>query len=217
MRYFTMERSTERDALLDALLPLVAEHGFTRGAARLAAKAAGMEEADAPMLFPGGPAELVEAWSDLADRRMSEGAKELDFTEKKAPERVRAVIALRFAQQRPHKDAVRRALAVLALPGNAAAAARTSARTANAIWYAAGDSAVDFSWYTKRATLAAVYGATLLAWLRDPAEDDRATLDFLDRRLDGVGRVGAARRRLEQRVESVLDRLRPHLTRGRPS
>lgn len=209
MRYFAIERSAERDALLDALLPLVAEHGFTRAAARLAAKAAGMAEADAAMLFPGGPAELVEAWSDLADRRMQDGAKALDFTGQKAPDRVRAVIALRFEQQRPHKDAVRRALAVLAFPGNAAAATRVTARTVNAIWYAAGDSAVDFSWYTKRATLAGVYGATLLAWLRDPADDDRATLEFLDRRLEGVGRIGAVRRQVEERLATVLGRLRP--------
>lgn len=210
MRYFTIERSAERDALLEALLPLVAEHGFTRAAARLAAKQAGMDEADAAMLFPGGPAELVEAWSDLADRHMQDGAQNLDFTGQRAPDRVRAVIALRFEQQRAHKDAVRRALAVLAFPGNAAAATRVTARTVNAIWYAAGDSAVDFSWYTKRATLAGVYGATLLAWLRDPAEDDRATLEFLDRRLAGVGRIGAVRRRLEERLETVLGRLRPN-------
>jgi len=153
------------------------------------------------MLFPGGPAELVEVFCDLADRRMAEAAAAMDFSGVRAPERVRAVIAARFALMRPHKEAVRRALGLLALPMHAGAAART----ASAIWYAAGDSAVGFDWYSKRATVAGIYAATLLAWLADPSDDDHATLEFLDRRLADVGRIGGVRRRIEER----LSRLRP--------
>ena len=39
-----------------------------------------------------------------------------------------------------------------------------TARTVDAIWHAAGDRSADFSWYTKRAILAAVYTATVLYW-----------------------------------------------------
>ena len=120
-------------------------------------------------------------------------------------QRVRAVIALRLEQNRPHKEAIRRALALLALPGHVRLAAACTARTVDAIWRAAGDRSADFSWYTKRAILAAVYGATLLYWLRDSSDDDAATLGFLDRRLAGVGRIGSARRR----VEAAVGRLRP--------
>ena len=67
----------------------------------------------------------------------------------------------------------------------------------DAIWHAAGDRSADFSWYTKRAILAAVYSATVLYWLRDTSEDDAATLAFLDRRLAGVGRIGRLRRRAD--------------------
>ena len=99
---------------------------------------------------------------------------------------MRAVIALRLEQNRPYKEAIRRALAVLALPQNARAAATCTARTVDAIWHAAGDRSADFSWYTKRAILAVIYSATLLYWLRDTSEDDAATLAFLDRRLAGL-------------------------------
>jgi ubiquinone biosynthesis protein COQ9 len=80
-----------------------------------------------------------------------------------------------------------------------------TARTVDAIWHAAGDRSADFSWYTKRAILAGVYGATVLYWLRGSGEDDAATLGFLDRRLAGVARIGAARRR----AEAAVGRLRP--------
>ena len=100
---------------------------------------------------------------------------------------------------------MRRALSVLALPGHALLSARCTARTVDAIWHAAGDTSADFSWYTKRAILAGVYGTTLLYWLQDYSEDDLHTLAFLDRRLAGVGAIGAARRR----AGALLQRLRP--------
>jgi ubiquinone biosynthesis protein COQ9 len=194
-----IERSNERDAALEALLPLVPERGWTVAALRQAAGE------DADLLFPGGAVEMAEAWADLADRRMEAGAAALGLDALRVPARVRAVIALRLVQSRPHKAAVRRALAVLARPGAKAAAARALARTVDAVWFAAGDQSADFSWYTKRAILAGVYGSTLLRWFTDSSEDDGPTLAFLDRRLADVGRIGKTRRR----TEALLQRLRP--------
>ena len=190
------ERSQERDAALDALLPLVPAEGWT---VRALFHAAGP---DADLLFPRGTADVIEAYIDLADRRMAEAAP-ADWSGVRLPDRVRALIALRLAAARPHKEAVRRAVAWLALPGHAVLAARCTARTVDAIWYAAGDRAADFSWYTKRAILASVYTATLLYWLRDDSEEDEATLAFLDRRLADVGRIGRLRRRLDARCRAV--------------
>ncbi len=185
------ERSPERDAAIEAMLPLVPVSGWTM---RSLMDAAGP---DADLLFPGGAPDMIEAYIDWADRQMETGAAALDLSSMRLPDRVRAVIALRFEQNRPYKDAVRRAFGILSTPGNAALAARSAARTVDAIWHAAGDVSADFSWYTKRALLAAVYGSTLLYWLRDDSFDDERTLEFLDRRLAGIGRIGKARRRVE--------------------
>jgi len=109
-------------------------------------------------------------------------------------QRVRAIVALRLEQSRPHREAVRRALAVLMLPGRLRFAFPITARTIDTIWYAAGDRSADVSWYTKRLILAGVYSATLLVWLRDTSDDDADTLEFLDRRLAGVAKLGRLRR-----------------------
>lgn len=183
------ERSPERDAAIAALLPHVPFDGWTLAALR---RAAGPE---AGLLF-SGPLDLVEAHSDLADRRMAEGAAMSGMPALRLSERVRAVIAIRLRQNRADKDAVRRGLAVLAWPGHAATGAAVLARTADAIWHAAGDRSADASWYSKRAILAGIYAATLLYWLRDTSEDDAATLAFLDRRLAGAAGIGRLRRRL---------------------
>ena len=170
----TPERSPERDAALDALVAAQPFPGWTVAALRAAAGP------DADLLFPGGPVDMVETWIDLADRRMEPSQAE------RLPGRVRGVIALRLLQARPFKQAVRRGLALLAT--DPVAAARVTSRTVDAIWHLAGDRSADFSWYTKRAILAGVYGSTLLYWLGDDSEADEDTLAFLDRRLARVGR-----------------------------
>ena len=95
------------------------------------------------------------------------------------------------------------ALSVLALPPHAALGLRLVYETVDAIWYAAGDTATDFSFYTKRATLAGIYAATLLYWLEDRSPGFADTRAFLDRRLAEVARIGQARHRLQ----TALDRL----------
>jgi len=197
------ERLPERDAAIDAMLPNVPFDGWTTRALRAGLASAGMPEDEVTLLFPGGAADMIEVFCDLADRRMAQAAAAL--TETKLTARVRAIIALRFALNRPHKEAIRRALALLTLPRNARAASAITARTVDAILHAAGDRSADFSWYTKRAILTAIYAAALLFWLHDTSEDDADTLAFIDRRLSGVGRL----RRARGRAASLLGRLRP--------
>jgi ubiquinone biosynthesis protein COQ9 len=199
------ERSAERDAAIDALLPNVPFDGWTWRALRTGLAAAGGDPHDAENLFPGGASDMIAAFCDLADRRMEDGAAELGLGAMRMPARIRALIALRLAQNRANKEAIRRVLAALALPGHGGTAARCTARTVDAMWHAAGDRAADFSWYTKRAILAGVYTATVLYWLRDASEDDAATLAFLDRRLAGVARFTRRRRQ----AEAALRRFAP--------
>jgi ubiquinone biosynthesis protein COQ9 len=199
------ERSPERDAAVVAMLPNVPFDGWTYRALRIGLASIDVPPEDAELLFPVGAADMIEAFCDWADRRMENEAAAWDLSAMRMHERVRAVIALRLTQNRPYKEAVRRALALLALPQNAKSAAACTARTIDALWHAAGDRSTDFSWYTKRVILGAVYGATVLYWLRDSSEDDADTLAFLDRRLAGVGQIGSLRRR----AETAFARLRP--------
>ncbi len=197
------ERSVERDAALAAMLPLVPTYGWTFNALRRALPGIGADPRDAELLFPGGAVDMVEAFLDRADRALADAAGDLSAL--RTGPRVRALVALRLARARPDKDAVRRAVAILALPRNFRVAARCAARTVDTIWHLAGDKAADFSWYTKRATLAGIYAATLLYWLRDASEDDAPTLAFLDRRLAGQARVG----KLIGRAEEIVSRAVP--------
>jgi ubiquinone biosynthesis protein COQ9 len=192
----------DRDRLIEAILPDVAFDGWSRAALRIAAKPLGMTADEASALFPGGAPDLVAGFSRWADRRM------LDRFEAAPPEagtsaRIRRALGLRFEVVAPWREAVRRALSVLALPPHAALGLRLVYDTVDGMWYAAGDAATDFSFYTKRATLAGVYAAALMYWLDDRSDDFAETRAFIDRRLAGVARLGEAR----ERIGTALERL----------
>ena len=186
------ERSPERDALLRASLPHVPRLGWSMAALRAGAASAGQPPEIVESLFPAGAPGALEAWCDLVDREMTETA---DLSGLRTPQRVRTLIATRLRLARPDKEAVRLALAQQALPWNARLAARTLARTVSAIWEAAGDRSDDLSWYTRRATLAGLYGSVLAYWMGDPSEDDAATLAFLDRQLARLAQLQKPRPR----------------------
>lgn len=190
----TIERSDERDAAVRAALPHVPALGWTRAALRAGLKDLGQDPLEVEWLFARGAIEALEAWCDLADREMEAAARAADVSALRIPDRIRRVVTLRLEQVEPHREAVRRALALQALPWNLASALRTVARTADSMWAAAGDTSADFSWYTRRATLAAVYGATLAYWLQDEEPGFPATRAFLDRRLRDLARLQRPRR-----------------------
>jgi ubiquinone biosynthesis protein COQ9 len=184
-----IERSEERDSAIRAALGHVPTLGWTRAALEAGLRDLGRDPLEVEWLFPRGAIEAVEAWCDLADREMEAAAAAEDLADLKIPARIRRVVELRLEQAEPHRDAVRRALALQSLPWNVASAMRTVGRTADAMWVAAGDTSADLSWYTRRATLAAVYGATLAFWLQDDEPGFPATRAFLDRRLGDLARI----------------------------
>lgn len=176
-----------REHLADAVASEAAFDGWNRLAVETAARQIGLPEGEAERLFPGGPIDVVSFVSARADRRAVAELEARGGAGLKIRDRIRTAVRLRI-EQAGEREAVRRALALLALPFNAPVGLKLLYRTVDAIWYAAGDRSADFNFYTKRATLAGVYSSTLLYWLNDRSADSEATWGFLDRRIDDVMR-----------------------------
>ena len=180
------------DELRAALAPLLPAHaafdGWTEEALAMAAEELGVPPGRARLAFPGGAIEMVDAWFDWIDKAMLVAFPPERIAQMKIRERIRDLILFRFETMRPHREALRRALAVLAMPQNLAAAARLAWRSADRIWRLAGDTATDFNHYSKRAILVGVYGSTTLVFLDDNDEDLAETRAFLGRRIDDVMR-----------------------------
>ncbi len=199
----TEDRGSDiRDVILEKALPHVAFDGWTVTALAAGARDAGLDAARAELAFPGGEIEAIRHFSDWLDRRMLDGLGRRELKAMKIRERIAAGVTARLDLALPHREAVRRSLAVLALPHNAPVALGLLYRTVDAIWHAAGDTSTDFNFYTKRGLLAGVLSATTLYWLNDASEDQQDTRRFLDRRIEDVMRVPQAFGRLRKLVES---------------
>ena len=178
------------DELRMTLAPLVPKHavfdGWSDAAVAAAAAELGVPADRARLAFKGGPMAMIDAWFDAVDRAMLVAFPPEKIESMKIRERIRALILFRLELVQPQREALRRALAILAMPQNLAESSRLAWRAADRIWRVAGDRAADFNHYSKRAILIGVYGSTSLVFLDDDSEGLAATRAFLDRRIDDV-------------------------------
>ena len=172
--------------ILAAALKDAAFDGFTDRVLEKAAEHAGLAKKDAARLFPDGPIGLIAFYSAEVDRQMEAALAALDLPSRKIRDRIKLAVLTRLSILKPHKEAARRAAALLSLPMHAGTGARLLYATVDSMWRAAGDTATDFNFYTKRGILAGVYGATLVKWVNDTGEDEAATDAFLSARIENV-------------------------------
>jgi ubiquinone biosynthesis protein COQ9 len=191
-----MEPRQAKDALLAAILPDVPFDGWTEAALARAGDRVGLDPGELRGLCPGGPRDLVAWFSRWADRETLRALEARDLSALKVHERIAAGVETRLGVLTPHREAVRRSLALLTAPQNLALGAKLLYDAVDAIWYAAGDTSTDFNFYTKRALLGGVYGATTLYWLDDRSPDSADTLAFLHRRLRDVMTIPKATERM---------------------
>jgi ubiquinone biosynthesis protein COQ9 len=205
-------REIQRDRLLEAALLHVPFDGWSRRSLMAAARDLGVEPALARRLFPRGGDDLLAHLDRWADRRMLERIDQPALRAMRVRDRIAALVRARLEALGPHREAMRRATAARMLPGNAFTACQNLWRSADLIWASAGDQADDYSYYTKRSLLAAVWTSTFFFWLDDQSENFEATSAFLERRIENVMRIGTIRGRLDDALKGVW-RLNPFAAR----
>ena len=160
--------------------------GWTAKAVDSAAGQLGIDPAQARLAMPKSQAGMIDLYIQQVDRELAAWFTPKRLEKLKIREKIRSLVWRRLEIMGPAREAVRRGLAILAMPQNLPTAVKASWRTADLMWRIAGDTSTDFNHYTKRMTLGAVYASTLLAWLDDQSEGWADTAAFLDRRIDDV-------------------------------
>jgi ubiquinone biosynthesis protein COQ9 len=179
-----MTEEALKNTLLDAAIAHVPFDGWSDATLRAGLADAGIDAATGRILFPKGGVDLALAYHRRGDAAMRDALSREDLAALRFRDRVARAVRLRI--EAADIELVRRGTTLFALPQNAMAGAGAVWGTADAIWTALGDQTRDLNWYSKRATLSAVYGATVLFWLGDDSQDHQATWEFLDRRIGDV-------------------------------
>lgn len=197
------------DATLDdirlALAPGIASNvvfdGWGEDALNAAARSAGVEPAVARLAFKGGAMDMISAWTASIDAAMEEQFAGNSLADLPIRERVRALVQFRLDRVKGQEEALRRALAIMAMPQNVPASLRLGWSSADSMWRLAGDTATDYNHYTKRAILGSIYAATLAVFVEDESVGKQETRAFLDRRIEGVMKFEKAKSQLLQKRE----------------
>ena len=169
-----------------AVLAAAADLGVDADLARLAFDCPGKQSAMA----------MIAAWVRSIDLAMAVDCPAARLAALPMRERIRTLVEFRLDAVAGCAESLRRALAIMASPRHAAEALRLGWASADAMWRLAGDTSADFNHYTKRATLAGIYAATLAVLVDDSSEGKSETRAFLGRRIDGVMRFEKAKARL---------------------
>lgn len=193
-----MDQLSEKNRILDAVLDHVMFDGWSKKAMQAAAADLKIDIFEIEELFPRGPLDLVAFFIQRIDDQMEEELEKMDVMSMKIRERITEAIRVRLTLYAPYREAVRNALTLLALPQNVTTGMRLTNETVSRMWYATGDRSTDFSYYTKRLTLSAVYCSTVLYWLDDHSEDFTNTWAFIDRRIENVMQFETAKFKAKQ-------------------
>ncbi len=199
-----MSETDVKARLLDAAKPHVPFDGWSEAVLRLAAAEAGIDRAMVDAVCPRGAVDLALAYHEAGDAAMVAALHEADLDAMRFRDRVGFAVRTRL-EVVEDRELVRRGMTLFALPQYGADGTRALWRTADRIWTALGDSSRDINWYTKRATLSGVYGATVLYWLGDDSDGQARTWEFLDRRIEDVMQIEKFKARArENRLVATL-------------
>lgn len=182
-----------RLALAPGIARAAAFDGWSEAAVAAAAEEAGVAPAAAAFAFDDGAMGMIAAWIGHVDAAMAQAFPEGALAGLPVRERIRRLVSFRLDAIAGREEALRRALAIMAMPQNAARALRLGWESADAMWRLAGDTATDYNHYTKRAMLAGIYAATLAVFADDTSDGKAATRAFLDRRIEGIIRFEKAK------------------------
>lgn len=175
-----------RNRLLDAALIHVAFDGWSKETLDAAVADTGVDAGLAKLAFPRGGVDMAIAFHDRGDAQLKSELEGGDLSGMGMTAKITHAVRRRLELIAADREAVRRGATLLALPIYAADGSRAIWRTADTIWSVLGDTSTDYNFYTKRATLSAVYSATVLFWLGDDSPRSERTWDFLDRRIANV-------------------------------
>jgi ubiquinone biosynthesis protein COQ9 len=193
------------DELRLALAPAIAHEaifdGWSEPALARAAAAEGVDLAVARLAFPGGAMDMIDAWIDGIDLRMQQAFADGSLDAMKVRERIRALLGFRIDSLAGLEEALRRALAIQAMPQNLARALKIGWRSADRMWRPAGDTAMDYNHYTKRALLGGIYLSALALLVDDHSEGKADTRAFVDRRIGDVMKFEKAKAQVLARRE----------------
>lgn len=192
-----------REAVLAAALPNAPFDGWSQTVFQNAVRDSGVDAGLALLAFPDGVMDLLDAFWARQCTALAQEISRRGLHNSHVSQRISEALKIYLDLLRPHREAVRRALALQALPLYAPRTLASLYQTVDTMWRSTGDQSTDYNFYTKRATLGAVVISVVTHWLGESGDDVTAMDAFIARRIGNV----LAFEKVKARVAGVIDTL----------
>ena len=139
------------------------------------------------LLFPDGNKDLLEYSLDQLNIELQEYCKSLDLIRLPLHKRIRKILLSKIEIMNKEKNFYKKIFLKSLLPNRTISLSKQLYKSIDQIWYLAGDTSVDFNFYTKRLILAGIYSRVFLFFFNNNNQNELENL--LDLNLKRVAKI----------------------------
>ena len=139
------------------------------------------------LLFPNGNKDLLEYSLDQLNIELQEYCKSIDLIRLPLHKRIRKILLSKIEIMNKEKNFYKKIFLKSLLPTKTISLSKQLYKSIDQIWYLAGDTSVDFNFYTKRLILAGIYSRVVLFFFNNNNQNELENL--LDLNLKRVAKI----------------------------
>jgi ubiquinone biosynthesis protein COQ9 len=158
----------------------------------------GLDPSYAEILFPAGPSDILTLLLEVNFNNFIANLDHDQLLTLRTKDRVKFLLMGLLKELKKSKIALRVICRSSVNIGLLITKIKASWRIVDDIWYLAGDRAVDFNFYTKRALLFSVFVPSFVYWFKQ--NDEAAVERLIDGLLMRVSRIGKIKAKIKEKI-----------------
>ncbi len=182
-------------------IDLLASEPWSQGTLEKAAKQAGIDAVQAEILYPGKLAEFTNDFIIACNEAGFAAAREQLKPTDKIREKIEEIIFQRikiYHMRLKSLEALRKFFGYAVNPANIGSSIKNIYEFSSEAWYEIGDRSTDFSYYTKRLSLSAIYSKSVLYSLTDKNNNLEATRKFIKKSIDALMKINKLKQKAKE-------------------
>jgi len=177
----------KRSEVLDYAKVLISEKGLTNNILKDISIKNKLDLNEIELLFPEGNGDLIKFALKQLNNELEEYCKKIDLIRLPIHKRVRKILLSKIYLMNKYKSFYRNIFINLFIPKKNLSLSSQMYNSVDQIWFIAGDSSVDFNFYTKRLILSGIYSRVMLFFFNN--DNQRELESLLDENLKRVSKI----------------------------
>ena len=177
----------KRLEVLEFAKNIIAQNGINSNTLRNISVEYNLDNDETELLFPKGKEDLIKFSLEELNKDLEYHCKKLDLIRLPIHKRIRKILLLKINLMNKNKQFYKNIFLNLLIPRKKMYLSRQLYKSIDQIWFIAGDTSVDFNFYTKRIILAGIYSRILLFFFNNDSQKELESL--LDQSLIRVSKI----------------------------